>query len=263
MPNPRNNWSRQETLAALHIYAQLTFGQLHSRTPLIRQLASWIGRTPNSVALKLVNFASLDPQVIASGRRGMGNSSSLDKMVWRDLNQHWTSVTLEAAAQYERLAMDNGISPIVDIADDLAAEGVAIPEGKTRSATVQVRVNQARFRKAVLASYNSTCCVSGLRHPKLVVASHIVPWSVDKENRLNPRNGLCLSAIHDRAFDRGLMTIGDDGRVQLSKEMHAIASPSAFTSQFLACQNAMVRMPERFAPDPLFLKWHRENLFAA
>jgi putative restriction endonuclease len=92
----------------------------------------------------------------------MGNSSSLDKMVWRELNQHWTSVTLEAAAQYERLAMDNGISPIVDIAHDLAAEGVAIPEGKTRSATVQVRVNQARFRRAVLTSYNSTCCVSGL-----------------------------------------------------------------------------------------------------
>jgi putative restriction endonuclease len=90
----------------------------------------------------------------------MGNSSSLDKMVWRELNQHWTSVTLEAAAQYERLAMDNGISPIVDIAHDLAAEGVAIPEGKTRS--VQVRVNQARFRRAVLTSYNSTCCVSGL-----------------------------------------------------------------------------------------------------
>jgi putative restriction endonuclease len=193
----------------------------------------------------------------------MGNSSAMDKMVWRELNHHWTSVTLEAAAQYERLAMDNGISPIIDVADELAAEGIAIPEGKTRSATVQVRVNQARFRKAVLASYNSTCCVSGLRHPKLVVASHIVPWSVDKENRLNPRNGLCLSAMHDRAFDRGLMTIADDRRVQLSKELLAMDGPSAFTSEFLACQNAQVRMPERFAPDPMFLAWHREHLYIA
>lgn len=58
MPNP-NNWTRQQTLAALHVYFQLPFGQLHQRNPRIKQLAQWIGRTPGSVALKLVNFASL------------------------------------------------------------------------------------------------------------------------------------------------------------------------------------------------------------
>ena len=66
-------WTRKQTLAALHVYFQLPFGQLHQRNPLITQLALWIGRTPSAVALKLVNFASLDPQVRASGRSGMGH----------------------------------------------------------------------------------------------------------------------------------------------------------------------------------------------
>ena len=73
------NWTRRQTLAALHIYFQLPFGQLHSKQPKIKQLADWIDRSANSVALKLVNIASLDPQIIASGRKGMGNASSLDK----------------------------------------------------------------------------------------------------------------------------------------------------------------------------------------
>ena len=65
-------WTRAETLAALNVYFQLSFGQLHQRHPAIRQLTEWLGRTPGAVALKLVNFASLDPQVRASGRAGMG-----------------------------------------------------------------------------------------------------------------------------------------------------------------------------------------------
>ena len=239
----------------------LSFGQLHARNPLIRQLAQWIGRTPNSVALKLVNFASLDPQVIESGRKGMGNSSAQDKLVWHDLNYNWTSMTLEAAREFERFATNNDMSAVVDIADDLAKEGFIISEGKTRSATVQVRINQARFRKAVLASYNNTCCMSGLRHQKLVVASHIVPWSVDKENRLNPRNGLCLSAIHDRAFDQGLIAVSDEGRVLMSGSISAIQGVAAFANHFLTCEDMLIQKPARFAPDPMLLQWHRENLF--
>lgn len=83
---PQNqNWRRAETLAALHVYFQLPFGQLHRGQSKIKQLAQWLDRTANSVALKLVNFASLDPQVLASGRKGMGNASSLDKEIWREL----------------------------------------------------------------------------------------------------------------------------------------------------------------------------------
>ncbi len=222
----RVNWTRPQTLAALHIYMQLPFGKLDSRNHKIKQLAEWIGRTPGSVALKLVNLASLDPVIVASGRAGMGNASTLDRKIWDELQKNWDAVALEAASEYERLATTHGVTADADLLEE-----VPLPEeGKTRSATVQVRVNQARFRKAVLASYNATCCISGLRHEKLVIASHIVPWSEDTKNRLNPHNGLCLSALHDRAYDQGLITVMPDFKVRVSKQLKSSASNPIFLS---------------------------------
>ena len=99
------------------------------------------------------------------------------------------------------------------------------------SAMVQVRVNQSFFRRAVLASYQGRCCMSGVNHPRLLVASHIVPWSQDVANRLNPRNGLCLSALHDRAFDSGLISLNNDYQVIISDKLKHKAD--AFTEMNL------------------------------
>src|SRR5207248_1803837 len=83
-------------------------------------------------------------------------------------------------------------------------------EGLERERLVRVRVNQHFFRATVLAAYDYKCCVTGIAVPELLVASHIVPWATDPKQRMNPRNGLCLNALHDRAFDRGLMFIAED-----------------------------------------------------
>src|SRR3990167_2219260 len=104
MPAASPNWTRPETLAALHVYFQLPFGKLHRNQPKIKELASWIGRTANSVALKLVNFASQDPQIAARGLSGMGHASNLDKVIWQELQMHWDPVALDAVAEYEKLA---------------------------------------------------------------------------------------------------------------------------------------------------------------
>ena len=250
------NWTRQQTLAALHIYFQLPFGQLHRGQPKIKQIAQWIGRTPSSVALKLVNLASLDPQIVATGRAGMRNASKLDEAIWQELQNNWDAVALEAAAEYEQLATRHGLPANVDVIDELP-EIPDIAEGKTRLATVEVRVNQARFRKAILASYNATCCISGLQHEKLVIASHIVPWSEDKKNRLNPHNGLCLSALHDKAYDQGLITVMPDYTVRVSKQIYNGKSRSALTELLLSCDGQKIQLPDRFAPSLIFLEWHR------
>lgn len=252
MPGANQNWSRSETLAALHVYLLLPFGQLHHNQPLIKQLAGWISRTPSSIALKLVNLASLDPQVIASGRRGMGNVSALDRKIWQELLDHWDALALEAATEYERLATSNGLAADADVVDEMPE----IEVGRTRMATIQVRVNQARFRKAVLAGYNSTCCISGLRHEKLVIASHIVPWSVDKENRLNPQNGLCLSALHDRAYDQGLITVMPDCRVRVSERLSKRTEDPFIAASLLSFDGKKITMPERFRPHVDFLTAH-------
>ena len=251
IPERRRPWSRAEILAALHVYLLLPFGQLHRNQPLIKQLAAWIERSPSSVALKLVNLASLDPQVVASGRSGMRNASAQDEQIWRQLLTDWDAVASEAANEYERLATAHGLPQNSDVADDLEQF-----EGITRLATVEVRVNQARFRRAVLASYNATCCISGLQHPRLVVASHIVPWSEDKQNRLNPQNGLCLSALHDRAYDQGLITVMPDFTVRLSQELSSQQHTDFGAAALLRFDGQSITMPERFRPNPSFLAAH-------
>jgi hypothetical protein len=245
-------WTRDETLAALHVYFQLPFGQLHQRNPLIQQLAEWIGRTPGSVALKLVNFASLDPQVRASGRAGMSNASQLDKLIWGELNEDWDLVAGDAARAFEQYGSEHGVTPGSDVAEEVPE----IAEGRTVTATVQVRVNQVRFRRAVLASYTARCCISGLAVPQLLIASHIVPWSMDAQNRLNPQNGLCLSALHDKAFDVGLITVLPNYTVRVSKALSG-SDLDGFTKQALTSYDGRaIALPERFKPNPCFLEAH-------
>ena len=249
------NWTRAETLAALHIYLQLPFGQLHRSQPRIVQLAQWLGRTPNAVALKLVNLASLDPQVQGSGRKGMGNASHLDKTLWHDMQAHTDGVIVEAAQSYERCAEQQGLPAAVDVMDEVPE----VADGKSALATVQVRVNQMRFRRAVLASYGATCCMSGLSVPKLLVASHIVPWAVDTQNRLNPRNGLCLSALHDRAYDTGMITVLPDFTIKVGDALRRADLDSFAQHTLAACDGQPIRLPERLKPAPEFLAAHAKR----
>lgn len=62
-------WTREELILAINLYCKLPFGRLHRSNPEVIHLANLIGRTPNSVAYKLVNFASLDPSFSANSKR--------------------------------------------------------------------------------------------------------------------------------------------------------------------------------------------------
>lgn len=256
------NWTRTQVLAAVHLYVQLPFGQLQSKNVRIKRLAHWLGRTPGAVAMKLSNLASLDPQITASGRVGLPGASRLDRQVWDDLQTHWDPVAAEAAREFERLAAQEGLSPIeadAITADELADQTTtdANPVGREREATVKLRINQARFRRAVLASYGGRCCITGLKEPRLLVASHIVPWAVDANNRLNPRNGLCLSALHDKAFDQGLITVTPgDHRVRVGKMLSERTDDAYLQEAIVRLEGVTIQAPERFAPADGFLAWH-------
>lgn len=102
--------------------------------------------------------------------------------------------------------------------------------------------------------------MSGLSEPRLLVASHIVPWSKDKANRLNPSNGLCLSAIHDRAFDKGLITMSDDFRIIVSEELKR-CDEAFIKDVIIPLHGRTIEPPERFAPQAEFIAWHRNELF--
>jgi len=135
-------------------------------------------------------------------------------------------------------------------------------EGKEVLRQTKARVNQDFFRKMILADYETRCCVSGLNVPEVLRASHIVGWAENKENRMNPANGLCLSATYDAAFDRHLISFDEKFRMILSPALKEFYSNDAFKTQFLAFEGRQIASPKRFRPDPVFMSRHREKLCA-
>lgn len=251
-----NRWTKEQLKLAFHLYCQLPFGRLHSRNPEIIHLAKLISRTPGAVAMKLVNFASLDPAITSTGRAGLGNAGMLDKEVWEEFHADWEKLAIEC--EMLRRNLDH-TQPIV--ADESCE--LIVPEdysGETRRIVTEQRIKQNFFRRAVLSSYRGRCCMSGLSEPRLLIASHIVPWSKDKSNRLNPSNGLCLSAIHDKAFDKGLITLDDKLQIVLSEDLKQ-CNEAFLQAVFQPLEGRRIELPERFTPDLEFIARHRAEEF--
>lgn len=83
------------------------------------------------------------------------------------------------------------------------------------------RIGQDVFREAVMLFWDAACAVTGVRHPRLLRASHIIPWAeceTDAE-RLNVHNGLLLAAHLDAAFDASLLSFGADGHILFSPKL--------------------------------------------
>lgn len=251
-------WTKDQVKLAFHLYCQLPFGKLHRGNPEIIQLAKLLGRTPSSLALRLVNMSSLDPAIKASGRSGMKNASKLDHEVWEEFHEDWERLAEDCERLRQELEQAEPLTPIVTTADE---PGILDDyTGETRSVITQQRMKQNFFRRAVLASYQGRCCMSGLSEPRLLIASHIVPWSKDHANRLNPSNGLCLSAIHDKAFDLGFLTLDDDYRVLLSEKLQS-SSDEFVVQAFHTIAGRPIEMPYRFLPEPAFIQRHRQEVF--
>jgi hypothetical protein len=251
-----NRWTREQLKLAFHLYCQLPFGKLDKGNKAVIQLAGLIDRTPSAVALKLVNFASLDPALAARGIKGMGNTSVLDREIWAQFHADWETLAIETEHLRSALMIERGCAEPAEI-DSLE---IADYTGETRQVISEQRIKQNFFRKAVLSSYRGRCCMSGLSEPRLLTASHIVPWSRDKANRLNPANGLSLCALHDRAFDTGLLTLNDDFRVVLSAALQRKDDPF-MQSVFAPLAGKTIEMPERFAPQLAFIRRHRAEVF--
>jgi len=247
-------WTREELILAINLYCKLPFGRLHRLNPEVIHLSELINRTPSSVAYKLVNFASLDPSLKARGIKGASNASKLDKIIWEEFYKNWEDLPYES----EKLLAKIENKPIENISKiDLKN----LPIGKSREKMIKVRVNQSFFRSSILASYNNTCCITGLSQSELLIAGHIKPWSEDEKNRLNPRNGIAINALHDKAFENGLITITPDYKIQVSNVLLKQKKTETLDKYFLQYQDKEIVLPSRFLPDVEFLKYHNEFRF--
>ena len=249
-------WTKEQVKLAFHLYCQIPFGKIDGRNKEVIALSKIIGRTSDAVAMKMLNISSLDPAITSTGRVGLGNASALDRAVWAEFHEDWERLAVES--QLLRQQLDKEVTLEFESDNDLL-----IPEdftGETRQVISTQRIKQNFFRRAVLSSYKGRCCMSGLSEPKLLIASHIVPWSKDKTNRLNPSNGLCLSAIHDRAFDKGFITLDDDFKVIISSQLKK--RDDVFVQQVLVpLSGKKIDFPERFMPSMDFISQHRASIF--
>ena len=249
-----NLWTKEQVKLAFHLYCQIPFGKIDGRNKEIIALAKIIGRTADAVAMKMLNIASLDPAVTSTGRSGLGNASALDREVWGEFHADWEGLALECSLLMKQLHEGHDEPENTPDVDDLV--DLTDFTGETRQVLVAQRIKQNFFRRAVLASYRGRCCMSGLAEPQLLIASHIVPWSKDKANRLNPSNGLCLSALHDRAFDKGLISLTDEFRIIVSDVLKR--RDEAFIKAVLVpLDGRQIELPARFLPDIKFIARHR------
>ncbi|MGB8226971.1 MAG: HNH endonuclease [Sedimentisphaerales bacterium] len=246
-------WTRDELLIAFNLYCKIPFGQLHNSNPLIIQLAEKLGRTPSSVSMKLCNFASFDPTHKKRNVSGLRHAGKGDRLIWDEFNQDWERLAFESQQAFER---------IVGVIKTIGFEEPDLPKGPTESLrTVRVRLVQSFFRDSVLSSYKYTCSFCNLKMTEMLCASHIIPWAKNMEKRADPRNGICLCSFHDRAFDRGLVTVDDDLRIVISNRVLKMKTSPLHDVGFIKLQGNKILIPERFGPDIEALSYHRNKIF--
>lgn len=269
MTTTRKPWTREQLVLVMNLYCRIPFGRQHSRAPEVIELAQVLGRTPGSVAMKLNNLTSLDPEEKARGVVGLPGASQLDRHVWDEFHADWEGMAAESELLWEKTVRHHAALPSAE-GERSAKSARPLPEGLPESfptgsteskRTVKVRLAQAFFRRTVLAAYHGCCCVSGNPVPELLIASHILPWAAFPEHRANPSNGLCLSRLHDAAFDKGLITFDETRALVLSKRLKDYLLNEAIRVNFASYEGSVLRVPEKFFPEERFLAHHRENIF--
>jgi putative restriction endonuclease len=242
----------------------MPFGKMHSKNPEIIKNAKLINRTPSALAMKLTNIASLDPTITSSGRSGLTGASNADRAMWNEMKKDWNSFVIEIAQAECNYGANTDEIKSTKTAITIPVNEIEIDyTGKNKLAEINTRIGQSFFRKSVISAYNARCCISGLSVPQLLIASHIVPWSLDDKNRLNPCNGLCLSAIHDKAFDLGIITLTDNFVIKVAEGYLSETSTNDrfFSTTIIGYDGKSINLPEKFVPEPEFLHYHQNQIF--
>jgi predicted restriction endonuclease len=248
------NWTYEQTLIAFRVYLNTEYGKLNQSNTELAEIAKRIDRTPSALIMKCCNFASMDPLHAERGVKGLVNKSQVEKQVWQEFQEDSDIVIAQMEEQWDSLGTHSA-SAVVE------AEP-AIPSGPAEvERTVVTRRLQGAFRSAVMVGYKHRCALTGLNIPTLLIASHIIPWAHSEGRRADPRNGLCLNALHDRAFDRGLLTFDEEFRVVISPSLQDDEKLGRLAPQLKLIEGQLLSMPERFGPSHEAMSYHREQIF--
>ncbi|PWS27704.1 restriction endonuclease [Pedobacter yonginense] len=248
------DWTREQTIIAFNVYCKIQFKKSSKTNPTIIKYANIIGRSPSALNMKIGNFGRLDPELRKQGITGLRHGAKLEEDVWDEFNNNWDALVYESELLIAKF-QNKRIEEILDNND------FEFPIGREKERTIKQRVNQSFFRSTILSAYNLKCCITGLSIPDLLVSSHILPWAKDESNRLNPRNGLCLNTLHDKAFDKGYITIRPDYTVKISSLCKEILGGEAVEELFTKYDNRSISLPDKFLPGREFLDYHYSEIF--
>lgn len=249
-------WSRDELILTLNLYLKLPFGKLHSGTPEIIHLASMIDRTAGSVAMRLTNFASVDPYHQQRGIRGLPGGKKQVEPIWNEFITNKEDLLFESErilAEKEKINLENKFAETLKGTENL--------KGEYRLREIKTRINQNVFRQIVIANYNGKCAITGIDIPDLLLASHIIPWSKNEEERLNPENGICFSPLYDRAYDKGYIGITKKYEIILSNQLQKKAKEEYHTKYFASLNGSKIVLPQKYLPNKVFLEYHLDKIF--
>ncbi|MEN8118419.1 MAG: HNH endonuclease [Bacteroidota bacterium] len=248
-------WTREELILAFNLYLKIPFGKFHHGNKEVIELANFIKRTPSAVAMRLSNFASVDPYHQNRGIKGLTGGINQVQPIWDEFHDNKEELIFESEnilAEIENSSIEKKFEKILEGTEEL--------EGKTKLREVKTRVNQNVFRQIVLANFNNECAVTGFKNPDFLIASHIIPWSEDKKNRLNPQNGILLNNLHDKAFETGYLAIDKNFHILICSEF--MKSNDKFIQNYFASYNKKeMKLPIRFLPNTKFLEKHFDEKF--
>ncbi len=235
------SWSRNEMLAAYNVYCQLPKELISVSNKEIIKLSAFMDKQPIEIVKRFNNFTKYNTLF-------ENLTENDDYNIYNEFNNNWNKLVIES----EKI--------LIDFEKNTSNEN-EIHLGKEKERFVKTRVNQNFFRNAVLSSYSNKCCITSIPFLELLNASHIIPWSMNEETRLNPKNGLSLNALHDRAFDRGLITVTTDYRIKISRRILDYADKDTINTYFTNYNNSKISLPDRFIPEKSFLEFHNANIF--
>lgn len=252
----KNLWSREELILAFNLYLKLPFGKMHKHTQEIIELANLIGRTPSSIGMRLGNFASVDPYHQERGVGGLKGGMNQVKPIWDEFFHNQEALIFlseQILAEKQKTTVEQKYhNELIEIND-------LVGEMKVRA--VKTRVNQSVFRQMVMVNYSGKCAITGIDIPELLFASHIIPWSKNQKERLNPENGICFSALYDKAFDKGLIGINIDKKIILATKLKNYATKEYYQQHFKSIEGQTLLLPLKYHPKQEFLEFHLDTIF--
>ncbi len=243
------NWTRNETIIAFNLYCKIPFKNCSKMHPMIIKYANILGRTPSALNMKIGNIGRLDPDLKSQGISGLTHGAKMEEEVWREFYGNPERLAFESESLLAEIT-NQRIDDYVNIAID------NLPQGEERDVVIKQRVNQSFFRAAVMSSYNFHCCISGVAIPELLEACHIIDWADCEEQRTNPKNGLCMNSFFHKAYDRYLLAITPDLRIEISDELLQNTEDKAFYIYLKGLKGKEIVKPDKFLPKKEFLDIH-------